>query len=94
MQTATTGKSAISLRIDVETKQALQELAEKENRSIHYMAVQMLDRAVKEQLHYQKMLEKDIMQASDNLHENGSSGISASEAHKNALEYAKMFLAR
>ncbi|MDO5651223.1 MAG: hypothetical protein Q4G13_03685 [Moraxella sp.] len=80
---------AISLRIGADTKQALQYLAEREQRSVHYMAVQILSKAVQEQLDYQKSLEQQLMQASDELHKNGSKGVSAVEAHRHAVEHAK-----
>lgn len=97
MPIATAEKSAISLRIDTKTKQALQQLADKQNRSVHYMAVQILDQAVQERLAYQKLLETQVMQASDELHtrlqKGESAGLSRIDAHHHALTRAKSWLA-
>ncbi|WP_294034183.1 hypothetical protein [uncultured Moraxella sp.] len=97
MPIATAEKSAISLRIDTKTKQALQQLADRQNRSVHYMAVQILDQAVQEQLAYQQLLETQVMQASDKLHthlqKGESAGLGRIDAYNKALARAKSFLA-
>lgn len=82
-------KERLSLVLDFDKKQALTEIAQKQNRSLNFVVLEMIDRALQEaqeEAQYQEYIKNRVMQAYNEMKENGSQGVSSSEAKKIVMQ--------
>lgn len=98
MRTATksTPKARISVALDFEKKQALQELAKQQNRSVHFVMLDIIDKALQEaqeQAQYQEYIKNRVMRAYNEMIENGSQGVTSSEAKEIVMQKVRERLA-
>ncbi len=76
-------KVNLSLKIDLSKKIELQKIAEKNQRSVHFLLVQAVDNFINEEnerLAYDKYVEERVMTAY-NEHKNGTKSIPAEEVY-------------
>lgn len=89
LQTPTQTKARVSVAIDIEKKQALEAYAKGQNRSVHFVMLEMIDRALqeaKEEAEYQEYIKSRVMRSYNEMMENGSQGVSSSEAKKIVMQ--------
>lgn len=86
-------KSRVSLVMDFEKKQALEQLAKRQNRTLNYLIGELVDKAlqeVKEQEEYEAYVEKRVMQAYQNVLD-GKKGTSVDDCFAAVREHGKQY---
>lgn len=70
-------KTRVSVALDVEKKQALERFAKSKNRSVHFVMLEMIDKALQEmelEAQYQDYIETRVMAVHDRVEQQGSRG--------------------
>ncbi|WP_373784652.1 CopG family ribbon-helix-helix protein [Kaistella sp.] len=78
MTTATNQKQTTSIKLDMQTKQALKRFAKQENRSVHYLLVSAVKDFVKrkqEEDEYQEYIKKRVLASENRLHTQGADNL-------------------
>lgn len=82
-------KERLSLVLDFDKKQALNEIAKKQNRSLNFVVLEMIEKSLQEaqaEAEYQDYIEKRVMQAYNEMKENGSQGVGSSKAKEIVMQ--------
>lgn len=82
-------KERLSLVLDFDKKQALTKIAQKQNRSLNFVVLEMIEKSLKEvqeEAEYQSYIENRVMQAYNEMKENGSQGVTSSEAKEIVMQ--------
>lgn len=84
MTTATLSpKINLSVKVTLETKEALQKLAKSQNRSVHYVMSEMLMKGLaeaQEEAEYQDYVKNRVLNALNRFEQNGSNGVPSEQA--------------
>jgi len=88
-------KERLSLVLDFDKKQALTEIAQKQNRSLNFVVLEMIEKSLQEaqeQAEYEKWVEKRVMAVYDRVQKQGSNGKTSSQVfatlHEKMNQYA------
>ncbi len=79
---STPKKANLSLKIDFDKKNDLQEIASRKNRSVHYLLVEAVQNYIaeqKEKAEYEKYVEERVMKAYNRLEKEGSNGVDSEQ---------------
>lgn len=75
-------KARISIALDFEKKKAIEEIARQQNRTPHYVMIEMISKGIQEaqeQAEYEKWVEKRVMAVYDRVQKQGSNGKTSSQ---------------
>lgn len=89
-------KSRVSVALDFDKKQALEAYAKSQNRSVHFVMLEMIDeklRQAQEEAQYQEYIKNRVMRAYNEMTENGSQGVTSSEAKEIVMQKVREKLA-
>lgn len=70
-------KASVSVKMDYEKKEALQQLAKKQNRSVHYIMLDMIEKGLQEaqeQAEYDEYVKNRVMKTYNRVMTEGASG--------------------
>lgn len=88
-------KARTSIALDFEKKKAIEEIARQQNRTPHYVMIEMISRGIQEaqeQAEYEKWVEKRVMAVYDRVQKQGSNGKTSSQVfatlHEKMNQYA------
>ena len=87
-------KQRLSVVLDFEKKQALENLAKEKNRSLNFVVIEMIDQALqqaKEQAEYEQWVENRVMAVYERVQKQGSNGKPASQVHAELKEKMKLY---
>ena len=82
-------KERLSLVLDFDKKQALTEIAQKQNRSLNFVVLEMIEKSLQEaqeEAEYQNYIENRVMRAYNEMKENGSQGVSSAKAKEIVMQ--------
>ena len=82
-------KARLSIALDFEKKQALQTIAENQNRSVHFVMLDMIEKGLqeaREEAEYQAYIKNRVMKAYNRLETEGSKGVTSSELKKRVMK--------
>lgn len=85
-------KERLSLVLDFDKKQALNEIAQKQNRSLNFVVLEMIDKSLREaqeEAEYQEYIKNRVMRAYNEIKENGSQGVSSAKAKEIVMQRVK-----
>lgn len=88
MTTLTAPKANMSLKIDIEQKEALKRLAIQKKRSVHYVMVDMIEKGLeeaREEAEYQEYIKNRVMKAYNNV-QNGAELLTSTELKKRVMQ--------
>lgn len=75
-------KARTSIALDFEKKKAIEEIARQQNRTPHYVMIEMISKGIQEaqeQAEYEKWVEKRVMAVYDRVQKQGSNGKTSSQ---------------
>lgn len=78
MTALSTPKQTTSIKLSIDTKQALERFAQQENRSVHYMLVTAVEEFItrkQAEAEYQEYIKDRVMKALNRFESEGSNGI-------------------
>ncbi|WP_115248501.1 hypothetical protein [Moraxella lacunata] len=88
-------KARTSIALDFEKKKAIEEIARQQNRTPHYVMIEMISKGIQEaqeQAEYEKWVEKRVMAVYDRVQKQGSNGKTSSQVfatlHEKMNQYA------
>ena len=88
-------KARTSIALDFEKKKAIVEIARQQNRTPHYVMIEMISKGIQEaqeQAEYEKWVEKRVMAVYDRVQKQGSNGKTSSQVfatlHEKMNQYA------
>lgn len=88
-------KARTSIALDFEKKKAIEEIARQQNRTPHYVMIEMISKGIQEaqeQAEYEKWVEKQVMAVYDRVQKQGSNGKTSSQVfatlHEKMNQYA------
>lgn len=94
-QAPKTQKERVSLVLDFDKKQALEQLAQQENRSLNFVVIEMIDRELKrkqDEAEYQEYIKKSVLLAEKRLDEQGSDGLTREQVKSSVMANVREFL--
>lgn len=90
-------KAHLSIKVDVEIKSELQKIAKLEDRSVHYVLIEAVERYIsekKEEEAYQEYVKNRVMKAYNRLITEGSNGVRSEDVHDIVMKKVKTRLAK
>lgn len=78
-------KTRVSVSLDLDKKQALERYAKAQNRSVHFVMLEMIDEKLKQvqaEKEYEQEIEKRVMAIYDRIEKHGSRGESSESVFK------------
>lgn len=82
-------KERLSLVLDFDKKQALTEIAQKENRSLNFVVLEMIEKSLKEaqeEAEYQEYIKNRVLKALNRFETEGSNGIPSEQVFDNVMQ--------
>lgn len=95
ISTASRSKARVSVSLDIEKKQALEAYAKGKNRSVHFVMLEIIDKALqkaKEQSEYEKWVEKRVLDTLHQFENEGSNGIPSEQVFDVVMSKVKQKL--
>lgn len=89
-------KARTSIALDFEKKKAIEEIARQQNRTPHYVMIEMISKGIQEaqkEAQYQEYIKNRVMRAYNEMTENGSQGVTSSEAKEIVMQKVRERLA-
>lgn len=89
-------KARTSIALDFEKKKAIEEIARQQNRTPHYVMIEMISKGIQEaqeEAQYQEYIKNRVMCAYNEMIENGSQGLTSSEAKEIVMQKVRERLA-
>lgn len=86
----TTPKQSTSIKLTMDTKQALQHFAEQENRSVHYLLVTAVEEFIErkqQEAEYQEYIKNRVLASEQRLDEQGSDGLTRTQVQQNITNF-------
>lgn len=96
LTTAKSTKARTSIALDIEKKKAIEEIARQQNRTPHYVMLEMISKGIQEaqeEAQYQEYIKNRVMRAYNEMIENGSQGVSGGEAKEIVMQKVRERLA-
>ncbi|STY88566.1 hypothetical protein [Moraxella bovis] len=96
LTTAKSTKARTSIALDIEKKKAIEEIARQQNRTPHYVMLEMISKGIQEaqeEAQYQEYIKNRVMRAYNEMIENGSQGVSGAEAKEIVMHKVRERLA-
>lgn len=96
LTTAKSTKARTSIALDIEKKKAIEEIARQQNRTPHYVILEMISKGIQEaqeEAQYQEYIKNRVMRAYNEMIENGSQGVSGGEAKEIVMQKVRKRLA-
>ena len=90
MATLSTPKQATSIKLSIDTKKAIEHLAEQENRSVHYMLVTAIEEFVtrkQEEAEYQEYIKNRVLASEKRLYEQGADNLTSEQVRNNVKQF-------
>lgn len=90
MATLTTPKQNISVKLSINTKQALERFAKEENRSVHYLLVTAIEEFVakkQEETEYQEYIKNRVLVTEKRLHEQGMDNLTKEQVQNDVRQF-------
>lgn len=82
-------KARTSISLDFEKKQAIAEIARQQNRTPHYVMIEMLTKGIQEaqeEAEYQEYVKNRVLKALNRLETEGSNGIPSEQVFDNVMQ--------
>ncbi len=89
-------KTRTSIALDFDKKKAIEEIARQQNRTPHYVMIEMINKGIqeaKEEAEYQNYIENRVMSTYNEMMKNGSQGITSKEVKEIVMQRVKEKLA-
>lgn len=83
-------KARISVALDIEKKQALEHIAKEQKRSVHFIMLELIDKALKEaqeEAEYQEYIKNRVLATEKRLNEEGSDNLTKEQVKSNVIKY-------
>lgn len=90
LQTPTQTKARVSVALDIEKKQALEAYAKGQNRSVHFVMLEIIDRALqeaKEETEYQEYIKNRVLASEKRLNEQGADNLTKEQVRANIKQF-------
>lgn len=88
-KTPSKAKARVSIALDMDKKQAIQDIAKQQNRTPHYVMLEMLTKGIEEaqaEEEYQKYIEQRVMTALHRLETEGSRGVPSEQVFDDIMQ--------
>lgn len=82
-------KARKTVVMDYSKKQAIDEIAKRQNRTPHYIILEMIDKGIKEaqeEAEYQEYIKNRVMSAYNDMLENGTKGVNSRELKQMVMQ--------